>query len=745
MTAFDTQQTHQTEQTDLAALTTEERLTDLLRHIPAIQRASVSASLPQACSALAAELHAPFLRIIQAVADYNARPLPAVIPLAAATLRNLPRPYCHELLERLDQLAGVFPAGLVPLLRSLGRAYDEAGETGVFDWIAVGEELGRRNPQAGEAFFALQSRTSLLTLRGASPAVHLSEVQGVLLKFLHMLSRQATGFIETQEVFLPPQLGQVEITGQEWIPLPRVIDLFPSYEENFRLYRVFVAYHAGRLVYGTYDCRPSDVWSSLPSSALNLIDAPTPRPDDLPGYFLLFPRPDLIGDLFLCLEGKRIAARLSASYRGLADDLAWADGLTELYPAVLAGLLAQLSTDDLTDHSQNGTAADSLIWASELYAQLLQDEQPLSSGSPSFREVDLDQAAGESAAFLTGVDVSRGGSGAGSDAEEIASRRMRTTRDLHYVYDEWDYEIDDYRPHWCELREVRLAEDNGAFFSGALARYAELTPEIKREFQRLRPRMFHAVSGLEDGEDIDLNAMVNARVDRQLGNTPSSKLYIARQQVKRDVGVLFLVDLSASTAAELAKNPESETSASLPEQPRVIDLIKEALVLLSVALEEIGDSYAIYGFSSRGRHDVEVFPVKTFRDSLSAEVKGRIGALTPQGSTRMGTAVRHATRRLKDLATRAKLLVLLSDGYPEDPGYGKPVVPPMYGLRDTLMAFREAERSGILSYCLTIDKGGHDYLQEMCAPSRYMVIEDIRSLPTELPKIYQRYIWSQWL
>ena len=111
----------------------------------------------------------------------------------------------------------------------------------------------------------------------------------------------------------------------------------------------------------------------------------------------------------------------------------------------------------------------------------------------------------------------------------------------------------------------------------------------------------------------------------------------------------------------------------------------------------------------------------------------------------MGTAVRHATRKLKDLASRAKLLVLLSDGYPEDPGYGKPVVPPMYGLRDTLMAFREAERSGILSYCLTVDQGGHDYLQEMCAPSRYMVIDDILSLPTELPKIYQRYIWSQWL
>lgn len=126
-------------------------------------------------------------------------------------------------------------------------------------------------------------------------------------------------------------------------------------------------------------------------------------------------------------------------------------------------------------------------------------------------------------------------------------------------------------------------------------------------------------------------------------------------------------------------------------------------------------------------------------------MKGRIGALSPQGSIRMGTAVRHATRKLKALVSRAKLLVLLSDGYPEDPGYGKPVVPPLYALRDTLRAFREAERSGIPSYCLTVDQGGHDYLQEMCEPSRCMVIDDILSLPTELSKISQRSIWSRCL
>ena len=716
------------------------RLSDVLAHIPALQREALAELLPQTCRRLAAELQAPVLACIQAVAAVDPRPLPALVALIGPTLDRLAVSSRLPIVERIARLAEVFPAGVVALFRSLGRAYDAAGEEGVLRWIGVGQEIGRQNAPAGLAFFGLISQTGQLTLRGAPPVVRLAEVQAVLLKFLHMLSGTSGGFVETPLLFVPPPLAEIE---EEWIPLPACVDHFSTYEENFRLYRVLVAHQAGRLVFGTYNCVPSALWESLPPYVHTLLDEGAVRPQACGSYFALFPRADLIEDIFLCLEARRIAARLTAHYRGLADDLRWAAGLMELQPAVPAALLSQIPADEFRELEQTGTASDSLIWASHLYAQFLQDEQPTPGGSASVTEIDFDQVPEQAAAFMTGVDLSRGGAEE-AEAEQAARRRGRTARDLHYVYDEWDYEIEDYRSHWCELREVGLAEDNGAFFSRTLATYAELIPDIKRQFQRLRPKMFHPIKGLEDGEDIDLNAVVAARVDRRLGHTPSSKLYLARQQVKRDVGVLFLVDLSASTAAELA-DISDRAGAVQQGKPRVIDVIKEALVILSVALEEIGDSYAIYGFSSRGRQDVEVYPVKTFHDRLSAEVKGRIGALSPQGSTRMGTAVRHATRKLKDLASRAKLLVLLSDGYPEDPGYGKPVVPPMYGLRDTLMAFREAERSGILSYCLTVDQGGHDYLQEMCAPSRYMVIDDIVSLPTELPKIYQRYIWSQWL
>jgi nitric oxide reductase NorD protein len=177
-----------------------------------------------------------------------------------------------------------------------------------------------------------------------------------------------------------------------------------------------------------------------------------------------------------------------------------------------------------------------------------------------------------------------------------------------------------------------------------------------------------------------------------------------------------------------------------PKPRRIIDVTKEALVLMAEALEEIGDAYAMYGFSGQGKDNVEFYHVKSFAEVLSPTVKGRLGAVEPKRSTRMGTAIRHALEKLKDVACRVKLLVVLSDGFPQDMDYGSDRRSITYGLRDTTTALREAERAGVLTFCLTVDKAGHDYLREMCEESRYLVLGDVESLPTELPKVYQRYI-----
>jgi hypothetical protein len=322
-----------------------------------------------------------------------------------------------------------------------------------------------------------------------------------------------------------------------------------------------------------------------------------------------------------------------------------------------------------------------------------------------------------------------------------------------FYYDEWDYQIRDYRERWCRLLEMAVEGDSGEFFNRTLVEYSELIPEVRRQFQRIRPEMYRTVRGLEDGEDFDLNAVVNARVDRRARRPPSPKLYVARAREERDVATLFLIDMSASTdepfektlsAGPLTGPMESglkalvEPSAKKPQ--RIIDVTKEALVVMAEALEEIGDAYAVYGFSGHGRANVEFYLVKSFNEILSSAVKGRIGALEPKRSTRMGTALRHAVEKLAAVSSRSRHIILLSDGFPQDFDYGQDRRSNVYGLRDTAVALREAENAGIVPFCITVDKAGHDYLREMCDESRYMVIDDIAALPRELPKIYQRVV-----
>jgi Mg-chelatase subunit ChlD len=691
---------------------------------------------------LSPPLREPLLRCVHAAAAFDARPVSSLLPLLGALVRALPAESRALLLERIATLSQSFPAVVAPLFRSLGRVCDEVGEERALSWIATGEEIARRGPEAGAAFFALKSRTSLLALRGVLPHVYLSDIQGVLLKYLHMLSGAAISLSETDTFAFPPPLAD---GGEDTVVLPFSIARFPTYEENFRLYRVLVAHQVGRVAFGTYTCRPSMLWPTLAPFVTRFTGPTVVPPDDFGSYFRCFPRPDLIQQLFLSIEGKRIAARLGVRYPGLRGDLTWAESLVDLLPSDILAVLSHVAEPAWARLCGSGETADSLVLATRLYARFLQHETAPTVRTTTLRLEGFENLEPGEMGFLTGVDLSKedGSTSTSSDDPAARGRRALTTADLRYVYDEWDFEIEDYRPHWCAVRETPLVGDEGGFFARTVLKYADLIPRLKSEFQRLRPRMYHQEKGLEDGEEIDLNAVVAAHVDRRNGASASSKLYMARQPTERDVAVLFLVDLSASTAMRLRE--ADAASATEPQGPRVIELIKEAIVLLSVALEEIGDAYAIYGFSSSGRHEIGVSPVKTFKESFSAEVQGRIGALTPQGSTRMGAAVRHATRRLKEIGSRARLLVVLSDGYPEDEDYGKPVIPPVYGLRDTLVALREAERRGIQSFCLTVDKGGRDYLREMCPSSRYMVIDDIAALPTELPKIYQRHIWSQWV
>ena len=235
---------------------------------------------------------------------------------------------------------------------------------------------------------------------------------------------------------------------------------------------------------------------------------------------------------------------------------------------------------------------------------------------------------------------------------------------------------------------------------------------------------------VEWGDDIDFSAMIQGIVDRKAGTSPSDKIFTRREKKIRQVSTLFLMDMSASTSEQVPVSGKSTEN-----EKKVIDIEIESLVVFMEALEALSDTYGIFGFSGYGRGQVDFYRIKDFSDTYSEALKQRICGIEPKQGTRMGPAIRHAVGKLKTIETDRRILLLLSDGYPQDHDYGEDRRSNEYGLHDTMMALLEAKKEGIRPFCITVDQSGNDYLRKMCDPSSYLVLQDIHTLPEILPKV----------
>ncbi|OGO53277.1 MAG: hypothetical protein A2148_09125 [Chloroflexi bacterium RBG_16_68_14] len=328
-----------------------------------------------------------------------------------------------------------------------------------------------------------------------------------------------------------------------------------------------------------------------------------------------------------------------------------------------------------------------------------------------------------------------------------------------YYYDEWDFRAADYKPGWCCVREQVLGEGSTDFFEQALRDHAPLVAETRRQFELLRPELFRKIKRLYDGEEFDLDLVTEYLIEKRAGHPYTDKVYWRRNKVERDVAVAFLLDMSASTDEEIEKRKQKyHEEPDFDHDPRryfqwlaqrradhvvtppkrIIDLEKESTVLLIKALETIGDTYGIYGFSGYGRENVEFYVIKDLEEPFSDRVMRRIDKVAPIRSTRMGPAIRHATAKLDDYDAKVKILFLVSDGRPQDHGYGRDRTEKEYAIHDTRQALVEARRKGITPFCLTVDKEGHDYLGQMCEDMGYEVLAHIEALPSRLPTLYRR-------
>ncbi len=502
-----------------------------------------------------------------------------------------------------------------------------------------------------------------------------------------------------------------------------------------------------------------------------------------------YPNPELAMRLFTTIENGRIDFLLRSTYRGIRRDLdlvrkrlmerrpdienipseivpfellfqiAVCGGATESTRRAYPTAVLEIETM-LADYifRTDATVADSLIATRHVYDYFV--EQPSQADSQNEDSTDSgDEGEGEGnqpSADMNGdereqrpqIDArqdpfsfwANGQTQEMSADQELIERAMGAESpeqdlekgDRAFYYDEWDRELGDYRTRWCRIIERAGSRGSRGFVEMVRSRYAGIISSIRYQFQLLRPENLRRIRGEIDGEDYDLQAVIDYALDKRSSGLIDDRLYTRKLRRERDVAVSFLLDMSSSTARTISSRAPGNPLASAGQ--RIIDIEKEGLVLMSEALEAVGDLYSMQGFTSEGRRNVKFYVIKDFDESYSADVEKRIGGITYQNNTRLGAAIRHAVSRLAERDARTKLLIVLSDGRPYDHDYGDS----RYAREDTRMALHQARIEGITPFCITIDRESEDQLRDMYGEVGYTIIDDVLSLPERLPGIYSR-------
>lgn len=224
-----------------------------------------------------------------------------------------------------------------------------------------------------------------------------------------------------------------------------------------------------------------------------------------------------------------------------------------------------------------------------------------------------------------------------------------------FHYQEWDYQIQLHRPDWVTVYERRQPKGDPATIDRIITEHRPVTQRIKQIIDLLTPEGVQRVRNMEDGDEIDINAAIDAMVAIRMGDIPNSRITMRNVLKNRDLAVVVLMDLSESTNESVEGSDKT-----------ILQLTREASTLVATAINGIGDPFALHGFASDGRHDVQYYRFKDFNQHFDAEAKSWLAGMQGGLSTRMGAAMRHAGQHLLRQPERRKLLLIVTDGEPAD-------------------------------------------------------------------------------
>jgi hypothetical protein len=642
----------------------------------------------------------------------------------------------------------------------------------VLPWALRGCELLQRDRLRGESNFRLESEESLAQLLDTRAGFRVRDRERLVAMLLHAWLGSE---IPLHPCTWSPEQGRpfVEVDfGAIYLPL-----MLPSREEAL----LGSLHAAGHLRFGTFDLgvlrtlvgAGVDPASSLEALLQALV---APWQSDLGRFLLCF---DLCEDLrvdgrigaavpnylarLVQLGGGALAASGSAAgaHRTFALKTlrcARGDGDHGLAPGVAERLRPLLDA--------RATVADAFVGARWLHASgILPDVQEdefeeayLPARGPNLwrvfgRRNRTDEGArglGNAAEPATSeplppepsgggekvaADIPRepvAGEGGAAGHRSGAARRRRGATSPQAVpanprghpYPEWDYREGRYKRDWAWVQERQLVERNAAEAARLAARHQRTLQQLKRAMQAQKPTRLAPRRRQLEGEDIDLDAAVGFVVDRHRGHAPTAAVYRRRLPGQRDVAVILLADLSTSIM-QLVPGGGG----------RLVDRVRAGILLFAESLEVVGDRYGIGGFCSKYRENVLWYAIKDFDEALSARVRDTVGGLSGRLATRMGAAIRHAVTRFDGVESRRRLLLIVSDGRPEDYDDGGDR---RYLHEDTRMAVKEAVAAGVHPFCVTVDALGQEYLPQIFGKGHYLVLDKIDHLPAKLPEIYLR-------
>ncbi len=518
-------------------------------------------------------------------------------------------------------------------------------------------------------------------LDGVPGAVSFAEIAGIMEVFVRGLSNRRFQLTA----------GESPFTDTQTMFFPERVERYTDREANFRLFKAHAAHQWAQSQFGTWAVDPKPSLASFPD----------------PGRALR---------LFHRLETFRLDACIVRELPGVARDMQQFRTADHTHVHDWQAAARALGAPE-------ATVEDSLSWVHRVYPA---DNDPLPAEYQNVLEparYARDNAnIHQQAPALNASDPKELPEPSSGDAFDDAPPAAPTKSDApseseEFRYDEWDQARQCYREQWCRLREQPVAAEPNAFRAQTLDKYSALLARLRRTFEALRhdPRPMRRET---NGADIDLDALVESLTDWRAGMELNDRIFISTRHERANMATLFLLDLSASTRGW------------------VNTVEREALVLLCESLELLGDRYAVYGFSGRGHEHCTSYPIKEFPEAYGETVWHRIGAIESRDYTRMGVAIRHHSAKLMTVEARTRLIVVLSDGRPDDEGGYRGA----YGIEDTRKALMETRQAGIHPFCITIDDHAMDYLPHMFGRDNFVVVDQVEKLPFRIGEIYRKLI-----